>query len=313
MVRYAVEASLFDPRDAEFKRQCAWMPGAVPLKVMAYHFCYNDATALPAMALTQMMMGMAWRIRFRAHYGTHSFSVHPPNNWRSSLFCFFNLISPGSYLECLYSLMTFGIPKEIIPVHSVDGRPMVEEFLADHEKHVQNERASVLNETGRILLPQENDVLLGRGRPYQEFPGNRRLADIIFERKDEYKDSGKLHKTELTNTILTQIKAYGGRFLKKSDDGDYWVVVTDEVAREKGETGHTYVHPRFQSLAYMLLPAYVVSHGFRTKTKKQDESSAVVSLFGLADPPPELHSSEDSDNEISASGRPKKARIVEAV
>lgn len=146
----------------------------------------------------------------------------------------------GSHVECMYSLMTFGIPKETLPVNVVDGTPIVDDFLADNDSEVliereRHQKIMAQMDDNHILFPQENDVLLGRGRPYQEYPGNRKLAMIINQRKEEYKASGKLRKTELTNIILQDIKVSGGRFLKKSDDGKFWVVVSDEIAREKGE------------------------------------------------------------------------------
>ena len=70
MIRYCVDAKIFNPADAELKRKATFLPGALPLKVMAYHYCYNDIMAVPAMSISQMLIGMAWRVRFRAHYGT---------------------------------------------------------------------------------------------------------------------------------------------------------------------------------------------------------------------------------------------------
>ncbi len=121
----------------------------------------------------------------------------------------------------------------------MDGTPCLEGFLSDNETEILMEKTRHQETVSRlehgILFPEENDILLGRGRPYQEFSGNRNLARLISDRKEEYKASGKLGKTELTNTILQDMKRCGGRFLKKSEDGIYWVLVNDEIAREKGE------------------------------------------------------------------------------
>ena len=135
--------------------------------------------------------------------------------------------------------MTFGIPKEALPVNIIDGTPTLDAFLADNEAEIllereRHERLLDGMDDNHILYPLENDVLLGRGRPYQEFSGNKKLASIIQQRKEEYQTSSKLQKTELTNVILQEIKASGGRFLKKSDDGKFWALVNDDVAREKG-------------------------------------------------------------------------------
>ena len=135
--------------------------------------------------------------------------------------------------------MTFGIPKEALPVNIVDGTPTVDAFHADNEAEILLERERYRQQIegmddNHILYPLDNDVLLGRGRPYQEFSGNKKLAAIIQQRKEEYQASGKLQKTELTTVILHEIKSSGGRFLKKSDDGRFWVLVHDDVARDKG-------------------------------------------------------------------------------
>ena len=164
----------------------------------------------------------------------------------------------GSYVECLYSLMTFGIPKEALPVNIVDGTPTVDAFHADNEAEILLERERYRRrmesmDDNHILYPQENDVLLGRGRPYQEFSGNKKLAAIIQQRKEEYQASGKLQKTELTTVILQEIKSSGGRFLKKSDDGRFWVLVHDDVAREKGMyRGEPYAVLQLNSLTMTL-------------------------------------------------------------
>lgn len=149
--------------------------------------------------------------------------------------------------------MTFGIPKEVLPVNSNNGAPLLDEFLAEHNVLVQREREDTIASSGtdacgRIVLPQLNDVLLGRGRPYQEYFGNRKMTMMIQEKKEEYASSGKSRKTELSNIILQGVKQEsGGRFLKKTDDGMFWAIVTDDVAREKGESsfGTNY---RFKSM-----------------------------------------------------------------
>lgn len=125
-----------------------------------------------------------------------------------------------------------------MPVNPDDGLPLVEEFLSSHEAQVQGESENVSGKDnlGRILFPRANDVLLGRGRPYQEFFGNRMMATMIADMKEEYQASGKNRKTEVTNIVLQRVKQSGGRFLKKTDDTKFWVPATDDVARDKGES-----------------------------------------------------------------------------
>jgi hypothetical protein len=97
------------------------------------------------------------------------------------------------------------------------------------------------------LLPQPNDVLLGRGRPFQLFPGNLALTDTINIYRTRYVASKKMDKKIITSEIVGNIRNSGGRFLKKANDDNRsdvdWSEVDFETARLK------------------------VSHSFRTMTK----------------------------------------------
>ncbi|KAL3940956.1 MAG: hypothetical protein SGBAC_004609 [Bacillariaceae sp.] len=95
-----------------------------------------------------------------------------------------------------------------------------------------------------LILPTTKDVLLGKGRPYQEHPGNIALNDIIDKYRDEYTGcKSRTEKTAMSLNILDTIKNQGGRFLmKKSKDDDLWVVASELKAREK--VAHSFRMPR---------------------------------------------------------------------
>lgn len=235
-VRFGFYDGGYAPSAAQFKRKAATiLPTALPFKIAAYHYCYSNPSVLPMMSLTQLVMGMASRIRFRAHYGMYfpcyDFILYFPANSSKQWFA-------GSLVECQYALMTFGISKSAIPVDN-DGELQIGDFLKTLELHMQQERVQYqrmmasMNDFN-ILFPRTEDVLLGRGRPYQSYVGNRKLADSIDQRRSEYRSSGKAKKTEMTLSLVHEIKQLGGRFLKKSNDGKFWMVVEDEIAREKG-------------------------------------------------------------------------------
>ena len=94
-----------------------------------------------------------------------------------------------------------------------------------------------------------NDILLGRGKRFQNHFGNIQLNKLLESYYHEY---SSIQRSDSKNFI--QVKAdivykiikiiqneYGGRFLKqhdrqqKSDDGDdeLWVVVDDKIAKDK--------------------------------------------------------------------------------
>lgn len=42
---------------------------ALPFRIVAMHFCYNNERLLPIMSFIQLAVGQQNRIRFRAHFG----------------------------------------------------------------------------------------------------------------------------------------------------------------------------------------------------------------------------------------------------
>jgi hypothetical protein len=90
----------------------------------------------------------------------------------------------------------------------------------------------------QINRPGLFDVICGRGRPYQEHHGNKRLHEIAAMHKPRYLISKRRYKKGIAEMIVNSIKndeTQPGRFLKRTDDenDEVWEDVSDEVAREK--------------------------------------------------------------------------------
>jgi hypothetical protein len=66
------------------------MRECLPMRPSAIHFCYNDIRLRPFISLYQKCIGTHGRVRFRAHFGSHT--------------------------ECQYALMSFGIMPDCLPV-----------------------------------------------------------------------------------------------------------------------------------------------------------------------------------------------------
>jgi len=66
-----------------------------------------------------------------------------------------------------------------------------------------------------ITTITNNDVLLGRRRFCRDYEGNRRLKTKIAERFDQYEASTYKQKKQISEEILNDICAQGGRFLKR--------------------------------------------------------------------------------------------------
>eukprot|EP00525_Craspedostauros_australis_P008384 CAMPEP_0198128742 /NCGR_PEP_ID=MMETSP1442-20131203/50033_1 /TAXON_ID= /ORGANISM="Craspedostauros australis, Strain CCMP3328" /LENGTH=182 /DNA_ID=CAMNT_0043788963 /DNA_START=24 /DNA_END=569 /DNA_ORIENTATION=+ len=161
----------------------------------------------------------------------------------------------GSSMECMYSMVPYGIPaSSLIPFDHGDAS---DDESCDSESSASNTRnawfrkqvqllrskESVLVDViksqmppNTILFPLKDDIVLGRGKPYQSFPGNLKFVEILEDYKDVYHHcKSRTDKTSLSSKLLKVIKDRGMRFLQRhgQSDGMYWEEVTDEVARQK--------------------------------------------------------------------------------
>jgi hypothetical protein len=152
----------------------------------------------------------------------------------------------GTHMECNFKLLTYGIPVQLLPISS-DNKKIK---LANHQKWIKRRRqkeytAKLVSTEGRrspfstviasgVELPSRFDVLLGKGRPCQEYYGNKRLHDIIACHYDEYNNAERRDKkSKIADQLVNVIKASPGRFLKRDEKSGLWVEVNDKEAREK--------------------------------------------------------------------------------
>lgn len=88
--------------------------------------------------------------------------------------------------------------------------------------------AGVVNPVARL---RPNDVLLGRGKPANKFPGNKCYRQMIMSKADAYEKSNKLEKTLLVVSVVDTIKARGGRFVKKISGAPITSQEVEEIIR----------------------------------------------------------------------------------
>ena len=81
----------------------------------------------------------------------------------------------------------------------------------------------------KIDLPGRDDVLVGKGKPFQDHRGNVVLRQLVELRLEEYNAARKGDKTTFTRDVVQLVK---GRFVKKDKDG-WWEEVSEAYAREK--------------------------------------------------------------------------------
>jgi len=98
----------------------------------------------------------------------------------------------------------------------------------------RDEEVEVIPSTSRT--PQ--DVLCGRGMPFQLYPGNLHLHRVADSYRDEYMGSRRAEKPKIIKKIIKEIRDTGARFIKphgtfRSNDQDSWVEVDEQYAYEK--------------------------------------------------------------------------------
>jgi hypothetical protein len=85
----------------------------------------------------------------------------------------------------------------------------------------------------RVYQITDNDIVLGRGRGFQNHSGNQRMRNIIEGYKTRYHSLSRMEKRKLVQKVYDQVIAGGARFLKKLDNEEAWVVVDLPIALQK--------------------------------------------------------------------------------
>ena len=139
-------------------------------------------------------------------------------------------------MEMKYALLNYGIPAQSLPFDD-SGRLIDDDFKVqvakrrEWEEQIKQQQDS----SGVIEYPTRFDVLLGRGKPYQDFPGNVRLNQIVELRFVAYEESTLSEKTEIAIEIVHAIKGMGGRFLTRATVNE-----TDSKSSVKTDTDNKY-------------------------------------------------------------------------
>jgi len=84
------------------------------------------------------------------------------------------------------------------------------------------------------IEPQDPDVLLGRGKPSFNNPGNALYRRLIYESWDEYqKTDERMDKAIIIQTVKSEIEEANGRFLKFNHKDQSWQVAKDLEVTKK--------------------------------------------------------------------------------
>ena len=69
----------------------------------------------------------------------------------------------------------------------------------------------------RVAIPKpgKNDVILGRGKPFQNWPGNQFMLSLCDCYRERYHAAERAQKNCIIDEVKDIIKGRGGRFLRK--------------------------------------------------------------------------------------------------
>ncbi|CAJ1968407.1 unnamed protein product [Cylindrotheca closterium] len=214
---------------------------ALPFTLSSMHYCVNIADS-NSVAIRRNMIGSFMKALPR--YATVRTKFHY-----------------GSALEIRYSLQSHGIPLGTYPIDSngqirqemidssclkhygIDAfkyRGKSDSFIKSNDTAIAmtpvppTPTSSQQTRAGHSVLvePKHTDVLLGRGKPIQNHPGNIHLRSMIEESQEQYDAIGRLEKRQMIQNIRHACHARGTRFLKQHGKKT-WVLADSAEADEK--------------------------------------------------------------------------------
>lgn len=138
-------------------------------------------------------------------------------------------------METQYELLSYGIviPMELLNRDALFKSTLYEAYLSKRQVADGQATSDVAlvkkGDTLNLLVdhPESEDVLLGKGRSCQEYPGNQAMNLMIDERARDYRAANKDQKSSIAFRIVEQIQI-SGRFLERKE-GEGWKVVVDQT------------------------------------------------------------------------------------
>ena len=234
---------------------------SLPGRVVSMHACVNDAPSKAFFLLSTMLLGDHMSTRYRCHLGSHievqyelnTFGI-PNRALPISITGVINVEEHRQFLRRLWieedsSSDPFMCPHSQLPFRSdsvVTGNncnacdeasPSIDNPAEKIKKMTScNSKSQSKPDgtgSGLVVVPGENDVLLGRGKFVLEHVGNVKYRYMLGTYKEKYETGTKSVKSNIIGEIVAKIAENGGRFLEQDHDGGLWAPVSHETARQK--------------------------------------------------------------------------------
>ena len=133
-----------------------------------------------------------------------------------------------------------------------------------------NTRKSTAQHDGILpqgFIPEDKDILCGRGKAYAHHPGNKNFSNIVRQNLHRYIQAPKrMDKSVVVASVVAEIASYESRFVKKHRPTGRWYQMNHDQIHEK--TGHAIRD---------LIKSSGVETASKTTTKSSKSSAATKS------------------------------------
>eukprot|EP00538_Stauroneis_constricta_P004610 CAMPEP_0119548244 /NCGR_PEP_ID=MMETSP1352-20130426/2195_1 /TAXON_ID=265584 /ORGANISM="Stauroneis constricta, Strain CCMP1120" /LENGTH=468 /DNA_ID=CAMNT_0007593447 /DNA_START=172 /DNA_END=1578 /DNA_ORIENTATION=+ len=197
--------------DAE--RKVLWGAGEVsgvcPIRITSFLYCYDQPSQKALMDIFAVGLQITARCRFQPIFGSDT--------------------------ECKHKMMTLGIPVNHLPYDAIDDQIILNnnKFFnkwIDIRKRIE---ANPMIYKQDIKLLGMNDIVVDKGRNYQEHYGSKRFREFLVKEMAKFASSGTtLSKPKMARQIADKIAAgtLKMRFVKNVEKGVWRLATNQEMA-----------------------------------------------------------------------------------
>ena len=110
-----------------------------------------------------------------------------------------------------------------------------ENLCRSHYTNEKHQRFTMNGMNNQLIVPNSNDILLGRGGINHTHPGNVQLRSMAGKLAVQYNAAGKKVKTQMSRELVQCVHSMwpAGRFLQRNKPFSRWEVAQDDIARSK--------------------------------------------------------------------------------
>ena len=184
----------------------------LPIKVTAFHFCYDDTRMQFLINTLRATAPQQYRLRFKVHL--------------------------GSEIENEYKLLPYGIKIPALLQGAAKGDTSIhQDYLKQRFETDQRLDQQDMEEEARtniIAMPRLTDVLIGRGQPFRDYVGTKLWDDAISKRLEQYVNAHhRFEKSEIAMSVVDEILKTGARILHRVETVGGWKALNFNTAKEK--------------------------------------------------------------------------------